>query len=979
MNNNNNNNVNDNNEILFWKVFKNVVIRNLIFKVMGEQVIEYDDMKKYYIGNRVKFSNMTLALISKNKLWTILKDKLISNQYIRIDKKGLSSFFENCNEDLDTIKLLYKFKKEEINSIIDPINQSIENENELALKYFINYIDEETGMKLPISFDSIQNGFYKHINTLSMLDVLYKELRNKLNNNNSSNNNNKNNNNNKIDIIKVFNRLIVKNEWELLSYIFDNCLDVFIEPKELNYKEKLGYGLFTLNYKGSDEFRTKCFKSGFIEIKNTIPIYYILNNYTQFSYQDCLFLLKINYYYNKNYNNNISVKQVNDLIEEMVEKEGLKYKENVEFEKFKFIKFKIAKEYDKNIFYKTYFYEFDDRISKETTDLSTIAEYTFSSFSINGLNCLIENSFKFPQHHYVMCNLSKIEEIKGRIVQFFKIYFENDNHLNIEFSSWKSVSELIFSYQYPFEIINELLDVFPDSHLPFITGQLNNFTVKCPSTTVKIIQKFCERIPNVMYLKRENYFKALEFYFEIYTEQQVDDLKFFEKKLFINVSNDQESISTSTLKAINNYYSVLSLSLKSIEAIKRCLINYPNAEKAVICKKLYIGSLNNLDIEKIKEFIEIIGIQDINSPSFCQFPTNFNFKKLTNITQVENILNNLNQLQFPTIKINPKLTCIFFNSLFDSFSFKELIENCPSFKLIDFNLFPNESLELVITDLIKSKRYEIILFILNQLSSNSRLCFKYETYSNYLFEFKSGEININFNFGNPNLIIQVLNEIIKKTNIQESSNLLVFQILFNELVKCKNINFDQINLFLEICKSNKIQLTIGFYHIIYYFNIKNLKLSNYLTSLYLPKKISPFSMVNKYNCGISFDLGQFPLDVIEKLSTSQLLKKLVILSKPLDFFKNNIDYLFKINEDKLALISMERYLKTTTNKDSVPSHIIKLLFKSYWFSNISNVIYVLENIKCIPKNLILERATLKKRLDIMNLILTSNDTKETKK
>ncbi|KAM9995315.1 hypothetical protein ACTFIY_001502 [Dictyostelium cf. discoideum] len=971
---NNNNNDNDNNEILFWKVFKNVVIRNLIFKVMSEQVIEYDDMKKYYVGNRVKFSNMTLALISKNKLWAILKDKLISNQYIRIDKKGLSSFFENCNEDLDTIKLLYKLKKEEINSIIDPINQSIECENELALKYFINYIDEETGMKLTITLDLILNGFYKHINTISMLDILYKELKKKLKNND--------NNNNKINsYFKVFDRLIVKNEWELLSYIFDNCLDVFVEPNELNYKSKLSQGLFTLNYKGSDEFRTKCFKSGFIHVGNIIPIYYILNNYTQFSYQDFLFLLKINHYYN-NKNNSVSTKQINDLIEEMVEKEGLNYKENIEFEKLKFIKFKIAKGYDKNIFYKAYFDEFDDIISKETTtDLSTIAEYTFSSFSVNGLNFLIENSFKFPKYHYVMCNLSKIEEIKGRIVQFFKIYFENNNHLNIEFSSWKPVSELIFSYQYPIEIINELLDIFPDSHLPFIIEQLNNFTVKCPSKTVKIIQKVSERITSLMYyLKRENYFKALEFYFEIYTEKQVDDLKFFEKKFFINVSSDQESVSTSTLKTINSYYSLLSLSLKSIDAVKRCLINYPNAEKAVICKKLYIGSLFNLDIEKIKQFIEIIGIQDINSPSFCQFHTNFNFKRLSNITQVENILNDLNQLQFPTIKINSKLTCIFFTSLFDSFSFKELIESCPSFKLIDFNSFPNESLELVITDLIKSKQYEIILFILNQLSSppNSRLSIKYETESNYLFEFKSGEININFNSVNPNLIIQVLNEIIKKINIQECSNFMVFQILFNELVKCKNINFDQINLFLEMCKSNKIQLIIGFYHIIYYFNIKNIKLSNYLTTLYLSKKTTSFSMLNKYNCGINFDFGQFPLDVIEKLSTSLLLKKLVILSKPRALFKNNIDYLFKINEDKLALISMERYLKNTANKDSVPSHIIKLLFKSHWFSNISNVIYVLENIKSLSKISILERATLKKRLDIMNL-LTSYDTKETKK
>ncbi|KAN0038502.1 hypothetical protein ACTA71_000680 [Dictyostelium dimigraforme] len=960
----------DDNEILFWKVFKNVVLRNLIFKVMGEQVIEYDDIKKYYIGNRVKFSNITsLGWISKKKLWTILKDKLIGNQYLKINKKGLSNFFKYCNEDLETIQLFYKFKKKEINSITDPIMESIENENEQSLKYFLDYIDEETGEKLPITLESIKNGFYHHLKSISMIDILYKELKNLLNNNNNNNNNNNSNNNsnnNKIEMDPLFYSLGEKTKCDMFTYIFENCLDVFLEPKHPSFDPVL-FSIYSPNR--NDEFRTKLFKSGYVIVKNVVPIFYILNNYSYFSYQDFLFFLKFNYQFN---NKQYTSKEVNDIIDKMVENETLNYEENnIEFQKLKFIKYRIAREYNQKPMYIAYFNEFDDKITIETTSLPIIAEYTFSSFSIKGLNYLIETSFRFPELTYISPNLSKLEEIKNRIVPFFKIYFNNDNYLKIGFSCWKPISEMIFYHNFPFEIIYDLIEIFPISLLPYIIEQINNIPLNCISTTVKIIYKIKERRPELIstiLYKKENYFKALEFYIKNYTTQQIDDLKFFEDHFKINCGSTMADEQEKLIK----YCSLLSFSLKSIDSIKKCLINYPNVPKQIFCKQLYIQSFNNLDIKTIKQLIEING-EELN-----EIYTNFNFNGIK-IDQVDVILNDLIEIKFPTIKSNPNFGISFFKSLFDSFSFKEIIENCKSFKSIDFNLFQSQTLNIIFSHSIKRGQFEFVLFILNQIQSNdinnnNNIDFSdLNEKPNYIKNYISGELI--FNDDDPNLIIEILNLFIKKLNAQRYPKSSVFQVLFNTLVKCKNVNFDQINSFLELCNTNSIELIVGIYHIIYYLNIKNIKLSNYLISVYAVGK-SIFSKMNKYNGNINFDSKQYSLETIKSLSTFQLLRKLTVVSKPPLNFKYNLNYLFKINEGGLAITSYEKFLKGNVKNfepiiNGKPS-ILSLLFKSNWFSNISNVIYILDkNLNCLSKFSILEKAISKHRFDVVNLILST--------
>ncbi|KAM9957627.1 hypothetical protein ACTFIW_012593 [Dictyostelium discoideum] len=150
------------NEILFWKVYRNVVINKIIHSQLLNTDIEFD-YDKYYVGNRRRFADIHSFkwLIEKGHL-DLLKYKLQKNEYL----------YELCLEYL-------------LKSISNPLTYSISMEileiilNKSEYREIINY----SNILKKISFynnnevlELIINNFchhYKHINWITIDHLEY--------------------------------------------------------------------------------------------------------------------------------------------------------------------------------------------------------------------------------------------------------------------------------------------------------------------------------------------------------------------------------------------------------------------------------------------------------------------------------------------------------------------------------------------------------------------------------------------------------------------------------------------------------------------------------------------------------------------------------------------------------------------------------------------------------------------------------------
>lgn len=91
-------------EILFWKVFHNKPLRNLIFyHIQITEWVEYTDPIQIKPNNRLKFKEITsLKFLLMNKLYKLLKCKLEHDEYIEIGVKSVSLLFEKIENSTTT-------------------------------------------------------------------------------------------------------------------------------------------------------------------------------------------------------------------------------------------------------------------------------------------------------------------------------------------------------------------------------------------------------------------------------------------------------------------------------------------------------------------------------------------------------------------------------------------------------------------------------------------------------------------------------------------------------------------------------------------------------------------------------------------------------------------------------------------------------------------------------------------------------------
>ncbi|KAK5579433.1 hypothetical protein RB653_009116 [Dictyostelium firmibasis] len=984
---------NDENEILFWKVFKNVVVRNLIFQVMSEQVIEYDDIKKNYIGNRVKFSNMiSLGWMSKKKLWNILKDKLISNQYIRINKKELTKFFKYCNEDLESIKLLYALKRDEINLIINPINESIENENQLALKYFIYYIDEKTGEKLPINYKEFSGLFNIefYIKNESIVDIIYLGLKER---------------NQEKDIKFLKTQLLStllffiedKQRFRLISNIFEKYPELYPKKNESISKKIKVTPLENVLKLDSihRDLQYKLFLGDCINFKNKFPNMLIANNYKNYSFDDFLFLYKCIYKFN---NLLVSAEKVDIIVTEMIKSQH----SISEKEKLKFLKLNLAIELSCDSFNYLYLCEYDDNFDSLEND--SVASYVFSMFSIKGLNYLIEISYKshgtsifFPNDQVVINN-------PNLFIQFTKVYFENYNHYSMGYNGWMyAISSIINNC--PLEVLKEIIETVADFPLKVISKLLYSFQVDCPSKMLKIIGLLKSANENnydencgghshdveyneyssffsMKLFKFSNYLIGLNNYFKINSISQFNDLKVFNDLLFpFNLSQNCEVDEDNKLKS--QFYDSLSVHINSVDLLKQAIINYPLAPKELFSKYL-VKLLNNFDIETVKEIMKIIKVAKIDGNNKT-FSFNQDIPLETRYKRIEEILNYLNEINISNMFTGNGISS-FFIGLFNSFSnYNELIESCQSIKKFSFSLHQNQSsiitCEILFNQSIQfNDRLKIIKYILNEISTFTLLDYfpKDSNQEFVIFDYKTDRI-VQYEI-NPCDIIEIIELLLKKVDkkgIIECTVKEMVQILYNLFVQSKDVSLQHIESVMELCETNSIELDVGFFHSFYFFNSKSFKLSNLiLDDPNTFTRDTMFSKKNLYGKHFYFYNKHYTFDFIKNSSFEFLVNELMEMYHQPKEDSMGVTYLLKIGEPKLAISLLKNIGSSFSNSNPADQSgvIIKYLFKvSCYRIPFQEVIFKLVNLNLeeFSINILLKQSILLERVDITDFIISN--------
>ncbi|EGC39172.1 hypothetical protein DICPUDRAFT_27447, partial [Dictyostelium purpureum] len=141
-------------EILFWKVFHNRFLFELIFEVLKTMPIEYSIPSKYYVGNRITFKNIcSLKWFVENSQMELLGDKLKSDQYIFIDKGSILDFFKKCN-NITIIDQFLKKKENQIKNITNLISVLVESNNHEALQIALSNTNMDQN---PITIEIIKN------------------------------------------------------------------------------------------------------------------------------------------------------------------------------------------------------------------------------------------------------------------------------------------------------------------------------------------------------------------------------------------------------------------------------------------------------------------------------------------------------------------------------------------------------------------------------------------------------------------------------------------------------------------------------------------------------------------------------------------------------------------------------------------------------------------------------------------------------
>ncbi|KAM9984601.1 hypothetical protein ACTFIY_009031 [Dictyostelium cf. discoideum] len=183
--------MNNNNEILFWKVFHNKYLFYLIFDIMENSELFNSNKTNFLLDEekRIKFKYIySLKWMIKNNQFQLLKSKLINNEYVYITNSNIKHLFQlylideseyNGNNRIQILKQS-RHKKDNISIKIELYKEILQL---ILEKRDYKSLDDDTIIEI-----ALYNGSYE------VIKILFETL-------NYINNNNKNYGNNEAKII----------------------------------------------------------------------------------------------------------------------------------------------------------------------------------------------------------------------------------------------------------------------------------------------------------------------------------------------------------------------------------------------------------------------------------------------------------------------------------------------------------------------------------------------------------------------------------------------------------------------------------------------------------------------------------------------------------------------------------------------------------------------------------------------------------
>ncbi|KAM9980894.1 hypothetical protein ACTFIY_003201 [Dictyostelium cf. discoideum] len=838
----------EHNEILFWKVFHNKFIFNIIIEQISNYQLEYERIELYKIGNRIKFKDMqSLKLMVSKKQFELLKCKLKNNDFILYNRESIDQLIRYA--PIEIIKLFiekYKIKQqdpqlEKLNVMIDLVLHSIKNNNLECLRYFL------FELQLPVERSAFEYTLKEK--SIEFIDLILNSNQFKLEESSRKfclkliSNNSKNFN----DLIEY----VIYKRPELNYFTTKSIVEKFNQqklskyPAYLNIPQILDFSLF---YKiKSKETKLKLLEMGCV---STVKPEFIYSNKLKPTnwkdYDEVEFYLFI-------------ILKLGEL-EKCIAKdttlaiirnefEGIKDNSNLNPQDkckklHELIIIKLFPYFSSHI-YRDYFELYDQTIPN--SDYLFTFQITFSTFSVNGLNYLLD--FKKKKSIQTTSTTVYINEITKKIdknnekevLEFLKIYFKS-KHLLPELNKVSIDNMFLFLLNHcSIETLNEILKLKPSSQdHDIIKGFLSGFL---PDNNFQSSREKADEFIKTIYINKDNdrfiwfseklvrklssaaernfiyNYKCLN-YFNISTKNHVDFL----------IENKPETV---IIPLVKKYFEIESLELiKYFE--KKLNQSKPSANHYYY---LYLKSLFNGDFKTFHE------IDDVKNLKLEFQSTDFKSIEINDPLLIDKLIENINKSNLKSLTSDSKIKLL-------KFLLKQNNEKLQSIVIgsLQFNLFPLESM-LVLLDNILDVNIEVSNAIINNLVINgefelsllvlavnqfekSRLFIIYKSLDDKLIKngynakdklipfikslFNKLEANLNDDF--PSL-----------SDSQEIQ--FIFSYLYKLLIQCDDITLDLINSVRQFYLSNGLIITDDLFSLSCYLSLRSYQFIKYLSGM----------------------------------------------------------------------------------------------------------------------------------------------------
>ncbi|EGC32130.1 hypothetical protein DICPUDRAFT_82015 [Dictyostelium purpureum] len=442
MNINNNITFNENNESIFFKVFKNKFLFTYIFEMFKSIPLDYENLKIYKTRYRIKWRDITSIdwMVEKNQ-WQLLKLKLGCEEIENLKKpnselsidKILETLKGNETYDQPILTLFFRNSFFLNFNIVNIIQKCCQYGNLLALSIILRECHQQHLFSLDLKnliFEAV------HLYNGQILDHLTKYI---------INNNNSNNNNNSIEIFTKEEKLIIfkkasenNDSIPIIEYLFNNrdifqLHDYFLYQKiPFSFITKTNNSSLLLKLLNNDLIERKPIEKYYnfhllnnidsITIENIITSIYItfklLNQHSRYNQLPKHILEKIN---NITTTNEITTNQDNSKIKQLLEilVNEIFYTKNCEFLP------SVLSIYSPD--FTNVQWKYFDRLPFE--------KWVFENLNINGLALLIKNDFLVQSKRKDI--IEEVYSNKENIVGFTRLLIsnhkKNENSITYEF------------------------------------------------------------------------------------------------------------------------------------------------------------------------------------------------------------------------------------------------------------------------------------------------------------------------------------------------------------------------------------------------------------------------------------------------------------------------------------------------------------------------------------------------------------------